>query len=110
MFEIISNSSKTALVSVKSFKNDSFLQLDGGVVKLSMEELKRAYPNIRTLVGNSVYVKASVLTKTGKDFMFEGTQEKQQEVNPVTISDYYSCAQRVQEAVTSYQTTRDEYR
>lgn len=31
-----------------------------------MEELKAAYPNIRSLVGNSVYVKASVLTKTGK--------------------------------------------
>lgn len=42
------------------------LQLDGGVVSLSMEEIRRAYPDVRSLVGNSVYVKASVLTKSGK--------------------------------------------
>lgn len=42
------------------------LQLNGGVVTLNMEEIKTAYPNIKTLVGSSVYVKASVLTKTGK--------------------------------------------
>lgn len=41
------------------------LQLDGGVVSLSMEEIKRVYPNVKSLVGNSVYVKASVLTKSG---------------------------------------------
>lgn len=41
------------------------LQLDGGLVTLSMDEIKRAYPNVRTLVGKSIYVKASVLTKTG---------------------------------------------
>lgn len=46
--------------------NDSLLQLDGGVVSLSMEEIKRAYPNVRTLVGNSIYVKASVLTTSGR--------------------------------------------
>ncbi|CAN9510720.1 unnamed protein product [Ophioblennius macclurei] len=44
-------------------------QLDGGVVKLSMDELKEVYPNIRSLVGHSVYVKASVLTKTGSDLV-----------------------------------------
>ncbi|XP_029283155.1 LOW QUALITY PROTEIN: venom factor-like [Cottoperca gobio] len=43
--------------------------LDGGVVTLSMEEIKRAYPNIRSLVGHSVYVKASVLTKSGSDLV-----------------------------------------
>ncbi|XP_033985885.1 cobra venom factor-like [Trematomus bernacchii] len=43
--------------------------LDGGVVKLSIEELKRAHPNIRSLVGSSVYVKASVLTKSGSDLV-----------------------------------------
>ncbi|XP_040891990.1 complement C3-like [Toxotes jaculatrix] len=43
--------------------------LDGGVVSLSMEEIKRAYPNVRSLVGNSVYVKASVLTKSGSDLV-----------------------------------------
>ena len=36
------------------------------MVKLSIEELKAAYPNIRSLEGNSIYVKASVLTTTGK--------------------------------------------
>uniref|UniRef100_A0A8C5DA84 Complement component c3b, tandem duplicate 2 n=1 Tax=Gouania willdenowi TaxID=441366 RepID=A0A8C5DA84_GOUWI len=45
------------------------LQLNGGVVKLSMDELKMAYPNIRSLVGNSLYVRASVLTKTGSDLV-----------------------------------------
>jgi len=44
------------------------LQLDGGVVSLSMEELKTAYPNVRFLVGKSLYVKASVLTKSGIPF------------------------------------------
>ncbi|XP_029948737.1 venom factor-like [Salarias fasciatus] len=44
-------------------------QLDGGVVRLSMDELKQAYPNIRSLVGHSLYVKASVLTKTGSDLV-----------------------------------------
>uniref|UniRef100_A0A3B4ZLY2 Complement C3-like n=1 Tax=Stegastes partitus TaxID=144197 RepID=A0A3B4ZLY2_9TELE len=43
--------------------------LDGGAVTLSMEEIKRAYPNIRSLVGNSVYVKVSVLTNTGSDLV-----------------------------------------
>ncbi|XP_068615919.1 complement C3-like, partial [Brachionichthys hirsutus] len=43
--------------------------LDGGVARLSMEELKSAYPNIRSLVGNSLYVKASVLTKSGSDLV-----------------------------------------
>ncbi|XP_054896874.1 ophiophagus venom factor-like [Poeciliopsis prolifica] len=43
--------------------------LDGGTVTLSMQELRSAYPNIRSLVGNSVYVKASVVTKTGSDLV-----------------------------------------
>ncbi|XP_053711085.1 complement C3-like isoform X2 [Synchiropus splendidus] len=43
--------------------------LSGGVVKLSVEELKRAYPDYKTLVGNSIYVKASVLTNTGSDLV-----------------------------------------
>ncbi|XP_077379564.1 complement C3-like isoform X2 [Festucalex cinctus] len=47
----------------------SVKQLEGGVVKLSVDELKAAYPNVRTLVGNSIYVKASVLTKTGSDLV-----------------------------------------
>lgn len=43
------------------------MQLDGGTVSLSMAEIKAAYPDIKALVGHSVYVKASVLTKTGKN-------------------------------------------
>jgi len=45
------------------------VQLDGGVVSLSMEEIKRTYPNVWSLVGKSLYVKASVLTQSGKPFM-----------------------------------------
>lgn len=54
------------------------LQLNGGVVSLSMEEIRRAYPDVRSLVGNSVYVKASVLTKSGKH-----TTGLSYEVNPL---------------------------
>uniref|UniRef100_A0A8D3BHY9 Complement component c3b, tandem duplicate 2 n=1 Tax=Scophthalmus maximus TaxID=52904 RepID=A0A8D3BHY9_SCOMX len=43
--------------------------LDGGVVRLSVDEIKRAHPNIRSLVGSSVYVKASVLTRSGSDLV-----------------------------------------
>ncbi|XP_071384057.1 venom factor-like [Centroberyx affinis] len=43
--------------------------LNGGVVRLSMEELRTAYPNIRSVVGSSVYVKASVLTESGSDLV-----------------------------------------
>ncbi|XP_071384060.1 complement C3-like [Centroberyx affinis] len=43
--------------------------LNGVVVKLSMEELRSAYPDIRSVVGSSVYVKASVLTKSGNDLV-----------------------------------------
>ncbi|TNN27816.1 Complement C3 [Liparis tanakae] len=43
--------------------------LDGGVVSLSMEEIKRTYPNVWSLVGKSLYVKASVLTQSGKPFV-----------------------------------------
>ncbi|XP_018528014.1 complement C3 isoform X2 [Lates calcarifer] len=44
--------------------------VDGvAVVRLSMEEIKRVYPNIRDFWGDSVYVKASVLTKSGGDLV-----------------------------------------
>ncbi|XP_053275525.1 complement C3 [Pleuronectes platessa] len=64
VFGVKINSEMTRLPSVKQVSD-----LDGGVVRLSMEEIKRAYPDIRSLVGNSVYVKASVLTKTGSDLV-----------------------------------------
>nr|XP_061792030.1 complement C3-like [Nerophis lumbriciformis] len=63
-FGVNFNNEMRRLPSVKQLSN-----LDGGVVNLSMNELKAAYPDIRTLVGNSVYVKASVLTVTGSDLV-----------------------------------------
>lgn len=42
-----------------------YLQLDRGIVTLTMEEIKRVFPNTRSLVGSSVYVKASVMTSSG---------------------------------------------
>lgn len=62
LFEWLVRVAKLQLI----LSNDSLLQLDGGVVSLSMEEIKRAYPNVRTLVGKSIYVKASVLTSSGR--------------------------------------------
>ncbi|CAG5928835.1 unnamed protein product, partial [Menidia menidia] len=44
-------------------------ELDRGTATLSMEEIRAAYPDIRSLVGHSVYVKASVLTKAGSDLV-----------------------------------------
>uniref|UniRef100_A0A3Q1ASV7 Complement component c3b, tandem duplicate 2 n=2 Tax=Amphiprion ocellaris TaxID=80972 RepID=A0A3Q1ASV7_AMPOC len=64
VFGVKVNKEMNRLPSVKQVSN-----LDGGTVTLSMEELKRAYPNIRSLVGNSVYVKVSVLTSTGSDLV-----------------------------------------
>ncbi|KAM7010094.1 complement C3-like [Tautogolabrus adspersus] len=64
VFGVNINNEMRRLPSVKQVSD-----LDGGVVTLSMEEIKRAYPNIRSLVGNSVYVKASVLTKSGSDLV-----------------------------------------
>ncbi|GLD63856.1 complement C3-like protein, partial [Lates japonicus] len=64
VFGVKINKEMMRLPSVKQVSD-----LDGGVIRLSMEEIKRAYPNTRSLVGNSVYVKASVLTKTGSDLV-----------------------------------------
>ncbi|XP_035515263.1 venom factor-like [Morone saxatilis] len=64
VFGVKINQERIRLPSVKQVSH-----LDGGVVRLSMEELKRAYPDIRSLVGHSVYVKASVLTKSGSDLV-----------------------------------------
>uniref|UniRef100_A0A3B3WZA9 Complement component c3b, tandem duplicate 2 n=1 Tax=Poecilia mexicana TaxID=48701 RepID=A0A3B3WZA9_9TELE len=64
VFGVKLNQEMTRLPAVKQVSD-----LDGGTVTLSMQELRRAYPNIRSLVGNSVYVKASVVTKTGSDLV-----------------------------------------
>ncbi|XP_051940569.1 complement C3-like, partial [Hippocampus zosterae] len=63
-FGVNVNKEMRRLPSVKQVSN-----LEGGVVKLTVDELKAAYPNVKTLVGNSIYVKASVLTKTGADLV-----------------------------------------
>ncbi|XP_074487043.1 venom factor-like isoform X1 [Sebastes fasciatus] len=64
VFGVKINQEMRRLPSVKQVSD-----LEGGVVTLSMAEIKAAYPDIRSLVGNSVYVKASVLTKTGSDLV-----------------------------------------
>ncbi|XP_024914124.1 complement C3-like [Cynoglossus semilaevis] len=64
VFGVKINKEMQRLPSVKQVSD-----LDGGVVTLSMDEIKRAYPDVRTLVGHSVYVKASVLTTTGGDLV-----------------------------------------
>uniref|UniRef100_A0A3P9LX36 Complement component c3b, tandem duplicate 2 n=1 Tax=Oryzias latipes TaxID=8090 RepID=A0A3P9LX36_ORYLA len=64
VFGVKMNQEMKRLPSVKQLSD-----LDGGRVSLSIEELKAAYPDPETLVGHSVYVKASVLTKTGSDLV-----------------------------------------
>ncbi|KAK5898792.1 hypothetical protein CesoFtcFv8_008337 [Champsocephalus esox] len=64
VFGVMINQEMRRLPAVKQVTD-----LDGGVVKLSIEELKQAHPNIRSLLGSSVYVKASVLTKSGSDLV-----------------------------------------
>ncbi|XP_076583711.1 venom factor-like [Chaetodon auriga] len=64
VFGVKINQEMIRLPSVKQLSD-----LDGGVVKLSMAEIKTAYPNVRSLVGSSIYVKASVLTNTGSDLV-----------------------------------------
>ncbi|XP_056125689.1 complement component c3b, tandem duplicate 2 isoform X1 [Rhinichthys klamathensis goyatoka] len=64
LFGIEINGEKKRLTSMKQL-ND----LNGGIVSLTMEEIKRAYPDTNSLVGSSVYVKASVMTSTGSDLV-----------------------------------------
>ncbi|XP_058497234.1 complement C3-like [Solea solea] len=64
VFGVMINRDMIRLPSVKQV-----LDLDGGVVTLSMNEIKAVYPDLRSLVGSSVYVKASVLTKSGSDLV-----------------------------------------
>ncbi|XP_077082846.1 complement component c3b, tandem duplicate 2 isoform X2 [Siphateles boraxobius] len=64
LFGIEINGEKERLTSMKQL-ND----LNGGIVSLTMEEIKRVYPDTNTLVGSSVYVKASVMTSSGSDLV-----------------------------------------
>ncbi|RXN39236.1 complement C3-like protein [Labeo rohita] len=43
--------------------------LNGGSVSLTIEEIKKAYPDTNSLLGSSVYVKASVMTSSGSDLV-----------------------------------------
>ncbi|XP_056441797.1 complement C3-like isoform X4 [Gadus chalcogrammus] len=64
VFGLVINNEMKRLPSVKQVSD-----LDGGLATLTMEEIRRAYPDLRSLVGSSVYVKASVLTASGSDLV-----------------------------------------
>ncbi|KAL7834034.1 hypothetical protein AOLI_G00289940 [Acnodon oligacanthus] len=64
VFGVERNGNKIRLPSMKQVKD-----LKGGEAILTMEELKRSYPNVQELVGSSIYVKASVMTSTGSDLV-----------------------------------------
>ncbi|KAF4093330.1 hypothetical protein AMELA_G00000940 [Ameiurus melas] len=63
-FGIEDNGLNVRLSFLKSVKN-----LDGGNATLTIDELKKAYPNINNLDGLSIYIKASVVTSTGSDLV-----------------------------------------
>ncbi|XP_059425938.1 complement C3-like [Carassius carassius] len=62
VFGIEINGEKKRITSMKQM-ND----LNGKTVNLTMEEIKKAYPDTSRLLGSSVYVKASVMTSSGSD-------------------------------------------
>ncbi|XP_048037426.1 complement C3-like [Megalobrama amblycephala] len=64
LFGVEINGEKKRLTSMKQL-ND----LNGGIVSLTMEEIKKVYPDTNSLLGSSVYVKASVLTSSGSDLV-----------------------------------------
>ncbi|KAJ0051248.1 hypothetical protein NL108_016549, partial [Boleophthalmus pectinirostris] len=64
MFGVKHEKEKIRLRAMKQVTN-----LDGGTVSLTMDDLKAECPEIRSLVGKSIYVKASVLTLSGSDLV-----------------------------------------
>ncbi|KAF5897904.1 complement C3-like, partial [Clarias magur] len=64
VFGVERNGQKVRLPSMKQVQN-----LDGGIATLTIAELKNAYPDINSLVGSSIYVRASVLTSSGSDLV-----------------------------------------
>ncbi|XP_016386615.1 complement C3-like [Sinocyclocheilus rhinocerous] len=64
LFGIEIDGEKKRLTSMKQL-ND----LNGGNVSLTMEDIKRTYPDTNSLLGSSVYVKASVMTSSGSDLV-----------------------------------------
>ncbi|XP_053472713.1 complement C3 [Ictalurus furcatus] len=64
VFGLERNGEKVRLSSLKQVTN-----LDGGIATLTIAELKNVYPDINSIVGSSIYVKASVLTSSGSDLV-----------------------------------------
>ncbi|KAJ0033654.1 hypothetical protein NQD34_000761 [Periophthalmus magnuspinnatus] len=64
MFGVKHAREKIRLRAMKQVTN-----LDEGTVSLTLNDLKAEYPDIRSLVGKSIYVKASVLTQSGSDLV-----------------------------------------
>uniref|UniRef100_A0A671RHE9 Macroglobulin domain-containing protein n=1 Tax=Sinocyclocheilus anshuiensis TaxID=1608454 RepID=A0A671RHE9_9TELE len=64
LFGIEIDGEKKRLTSMKQL-ND----LNGGHVSLTLEEIKKAYLDTNSLLGSSVYVKASVMTSSGSDLV-----------------------------------------
>ncbi|KAK2907328.1 hypothetical protein Q8A67_006313 [Cirrhinus molitorella] len=62
LFGIEIDGKKKRITSMKQLKD-----LNGKTVSLTMDEIKKAYPDTSRLLGSSVYVKASVLTISGSD-------------------------------------------
>ncbi|TSK67244.1 Complement C3 [Bagarius yarrelli] len=64
VFGVERNGERVRLASMKQVTN-----LDGGIATLPIAELKSAYPDLSSIVGSSIYVKASVMTNTGSDLV-----------------------------------------
>ncbi|KAI5088909.1 complement component c3b, tandem duplicate 2 isoform X2 [Silurus meridionalis] len=64
VFGIENDGVKVRVSSMKQVKD-----LDGGIATLTIDELKKAYPDVSHLDGLSIYVKASVMTTTGSDLV-----------------------------------------
>ncbi|KAK2819584.1 hypothetical protein Q7C36_021230 [Tachysurus vachellii] len=64
VFGVERNGEKVRLSSMKQVNN-----LDGGIATLTIAEIKSTYPDINSIVGSSIYVKASVLTSSGSDLV-----------------------------------------
>ncbi|XP_052446981.1 complement C3-like [Carassius gibelio] len=62
LFGIEINGEKKRITSMKQM-ND----INGKTVNLTIEEIKKVYPDTSRLLGSSVYVKASVMTSSGSD-------------------------------------------
>ncbi|KAK7930619.1 hypothetical protein WMY93_007014 [Mugilogobius chulae] len=78
MFGVKHEREKIRLKAMKQVTN-----LNGGTVSLTLSDLKAEYPNIRSLAGKSIYVKASVLTQSGSDLV-----EVEKSGIPIIISPY----------------------